>query len=55
MGDSSVNIRDYVWSKDHESGFVLRTDLYRTIKEKFDCEEVEIPLPYCTIVYKKDL
>ena len=55
MGDSSVNIRAYIWTKDHESGFALKTDLYKSVKERFDKEGVEIPFPYRTIVYKKDI
>ena len=55
FGDSSVNLRAYVWSKDHSSGFVMKTDLYKSIKEQFDKQGVEIPFPYRTIVYKKDI
>jgi len=54
-GDSSVNIRAFVWSKDHTSGYVLKCDLFKTVKEKFDNEGVEIPFPYRTIVFKKDI
>jgi small conductance mechanosensitive channel len=55
FGDSSVNLRSFVWTKDHSSGFVLKTDLHKTIKEQFDKNGIEIPFPYRTIVYKKDL
>ena len=55
FGDSSVNLRAYVWTKDHSSGFQLKTDLYKSIKEQFDQQGVEIPFPYRTIVYKKDI
>lgn len=55
MGESSVNIRAYIWTQDHESGFALKTDLYKSVKERFDKEGVEIPFPYRTIVYKKDI
>jgi len=54
FGDSSVNLRGYVWSKDHPSGFALKTDLHKSIKEQFDKNNIEIPFPYRTIVYKKD-
>ena len=53
-GDSSVNLRAYVWSKDHQSGFVMKTELFKSIKELFDANNIEIPFPYRTIVYKKD-
>ena len=52
FGDSSVNLRAYAWTLDHSSGFVLKTDLYKSIKEKFDQNGIEIPFPHRTIVYK---
>jgi small conductance mechanosensitive channel len=55
FGDSSVNLRAFVWSKDHTSGFILKCDLFKSVKERFDREGVEIPFPYRTIVYKKDI
>ena len=55
FGDSSVNLRAYVWTMDHSSGFQLKTDLNKSIKEQFEKQGVEIPFPYRTIVYKKDI
>ena len=55
FGDSSVNLRGYIWSKDHISGFYLKCDLFKSVKERFDKEGIEIPFPYRTIVYKKDI
>ena len=52
FGDSSVNLRAYVWADDPITGFVMRTDLYKSIKHRFDQEGIEIPFPYRTIVYK---
>ena len=52
FGDSSVNLRAFVWSMDHSSGFVMKTDLNKSIKEQFDKHGIEIPFPYRTIVYK---
>lgn len=52
FGDSSVNLRAFVWSMDHSSGFVLKTDLNKSFKEQFDKHGIEIPFPYRTIVYK---
>ena len=52
FGDSSVNLRTFIWSKDHSSGYVMKTDLYKSIKEQFDKQGIEIPFPYRTIVYK---
>ena len=52
FGDSSVNLRAFIWSMDHSTGFVLKTDLNKSIKEQFDKHGIEIPFPYRTIVYK---
>lgn len=52
FGDSSVNLRAFVWSKDHSSGFSMKTDLYKTYKEQFDKNNIEIPFPYRTLVFK---
>jgi small-conductance mechanosensitive channel len=52
FGDSSVNIRAHVWTQDHTTGFTLKTDLYKTVKEKFDEQGIEIPFPYRTLVFK---
>ena len=51
-GDSSVNLRAYIWSKNFLEGFVMKCDLFDTVKRRFDNEGVEIPFPYRTLVYK---
>ena len=55
LGDHSVNLRLWVWTKDSADAFVLGCDLNKSIKEQFDKEGIEIPFPYRTIVYKKDI
>ena len=55
FGDSSVLLRAWIWAKDPQDAFVLGCDLNKSIKERFDKEDIEIPFPYRTIVYKKDL
>ncbi len=52
FGDSSVNLRAYVWVDDPVKGFLLRFDLYKVIKERFDEAGIEIPFPYRTLVFK---
>jgi len=52
FGDSSVNLRAFVWTSNHSNGYVLKTDLNKSIKEEFDKQGIEIPFPYRTIVYK---
>lgn len=55
FGDSSVNLRAWVWTEDPFKSRELLWDLNKSIKERFDREGVEIPFPYRTIVYKKDI
>lgn len=52
FGESSVNLRASVWSKDAGTGFAMKCDLHRSIKQRFDREGIEIPFPYRTIVFK---
>jgi small-conductance mechanosensitive channel len=54
FGDSSVNLRAQVWAEDPITGFNMKCDLFKSIKERFDSEGVEIPYPYRTIVYKQN-
>jgi small-conductance mechanosensitive channel len=54
-GDFSIGLRVYVWVKDVDSAWLARFWLLEQIKKRFDKEGVEIPFPYRTLVYKKDL
>lgn len=55
LSDFSVDLKAYIWTDSNDSSFVLMTDLYKSVKKRFDKEGVEIPFPYRTIVNKKDL
>lgn len=55
LADFSVNIRVYLWAETAVDAFVLSADVMKSIKQRFDREGVEIPFPYRTVVYKKDL
>jgi len=55
FGDSAVNLRADVWTANLRDAADLRPFLFKRVKERFDEEGVEIPFPYRTIVYKKDL
>lgn len=54
FGDSSVNLRAYLWAASPREGFVMRCDLNKAVKEAWDAAGIEIPFPYRTIVYKSD-
>jgi small-conductance mechanosensitive channel len=55
FGGSSVKVRAIVWAKDPMTALGMKFDLFKSIKERFNKEGIEIPYPYRTIVYKKDL
>lgn len=54
-GDFAVNLRLYFWSEDAWTAWKMGYDLTEEIKKEFDKKGIEIPFPYRTIVYKKDL
>lgn len=54
FGDSSVNLRAWVWAPSQPDGFQMKCDLFKSIKGRFDKAGIEIPFPYRTIVYKQD-
>lgn len=54
-GDFAVKLRAYFWVRDKLTGFTTEKQLLELIKERFDKEGVEIPYPYRTIVYKRDM
>jgi small conductance mechanosensitive channel len=47
-------LRAQVWSKDHINGFVLKTDLYKSISERFRKEGIEIPIPAQNVKLKNN-
>lgn len=55
FGDFSVNLRALVWTDDPLKAIQMHSDINEAIKKRFDAEGIEIPFPYRTIVYKKDL
>ena len=52
FGDSSVNLRAWVWAHNPSEAFRMGCDLNESIKERFDKERIEIPFPHRTLVYK---
>ena len=55
FGEYSVNLRAYVWIDNPLEYVQVHSDINRAIKKRFDLEGIEIPFPYRTIVYKKDM
>lgn len=52
FGDSSVNLRAWVWAANQADGFTMHCELLESIKGRFDEEGIEIPFPYRTLVFK---
>ena len=55
FSDFSMNLKLWIWLKHALDREQVRSDLLESIKDRFDSEGVEIPFPYRTIVYKKDI
>ena len=54
-GDYSIKMRIYFWAPNQPKARRMKFELTESIKKRFDREGVEIPFPYRTLVYKKDL
>lgn len=50
--DSSISLRAQVWTSNIDDGFVLKCDLLKLVKERFDKEGIEIPYPHRMLVMK---
>lgn len=55
LSDFSVNLKAYVWANGNDNAYVLKCDLLKSVFERFNIEGIEVPFPYRTVVYKKDL
>lgn len=55
FGDYSILLRAYVWCDSPIRAMRMHSDINQKVKKRFDEENIEIPFPYRTIVYKKDM
>lgn len=53
LGDSSVTLRAWAWAATTGNAFALKCDLLKSIKERFDAENIEIPYPYYNQIVMK--
>ncbi len=53
LGDSAITLKAWAWAENAGNAFVLKCDLLKSIKERFDKENIEIPYPYNNIIVKK--
>lgn len=51
-GDSSVNLRAYIWAKDSSDGVLMRHQLLKSVKERFEAAGIEIPFPHRTLIHQ---
>jgi len=54
LDDSSVTLRAWAWASNFSDAFVLKCDLYESIKKRFDKEGISIPFPHRTLVFKEN-
>lgn len=55
LGDFAVTLRASAWCNNQPEAFQLTCDVLESVHRRFAEEGVEIPFPYRTIVYKKDM
>jgi len=53
--DFSITLRLYLWCPSMDQAWYARFWIMEHVKKRFDREGVEIPFPYRTLVFKKDL
>jgi small-conductance mechanosensitive channel len=55
LGDYVVNLKATLLVSDRPTAWGTGAEIRESVKKRFDKEGVEIPFPYRTIVYKKDM
>ncbi|WP_124979457.1 mechanosensitive ion channel family protein [Nonlabens xiamenensis] len=53
LGNSSITLKVWAYSDNAANGFIMYCDLLRSIKERFDRENIEIPYNYQNIIIKE--
>jgi small conductance mechanosensitive channel len=48
--ESALQLRAYAWAKDPSSGFILKCDLFRNIKKRFDENRINLAYPHHRII-----
>jgi small-conductance mechanosensitive channel len=54
LDSSSVSLKAWAYTENITNGFILYCDVLRSIKERFDKENIEIPYNYQNIIIKKE-
>lgn len=53
LGDSAINLRAWAWASTSNNALVMKQELLKAIKERFDKEQIEIPYPYFNQIIMK--
>lgn len=53
LGATSITLRAYAWAPTTSEAFVLKCDMLKAVKERFDEVGFEIPYPYLNVVSRK--
>lgn len=54
LGDSAITLRAWAWAATAINATIMKYDLLKSIKERFDTENIEIPYPYFNQIIKKE-
>ena len=54
LANSSVTLKAWAYADNTANGFSMYCDLLRSIKERFDKENIEIPFNYQNLIIKKE-
>ncbi|MDE5421068.1 mechanosensitive ion channel family protein [Ancylomarina sp. DW003] len=54
LGESSVVLRAYIWAENSGNAFTMKCDLFKSIKERFEREGIEIPFPHHTVYLRQN-
>ncbi|MBP1639927.1 MAG: mechanosensitive ion channel protein MscS [Bacteroidetes bacterium] len=54
LGDFAIKLRAWAWAANSGNAFVMKCDLLKAIKERFDKAEIEIPYPSQNVWIKRD-
>ncbi|MFZ6053372.1 mechanosensitive ion channel family protein [Halocola ammonii] len=55
LGEYFVKLKAWAWTKNTEDSFEVGWDVLENVKKAYDKAGIEIPFPYRTVVYKKDM
>ena len=50
LGDSAITLRAWAWASSAATAYSMKCDLLKSVKERFDAENIEIPYPYLNVV-----